>query len=73
MAQAPKEYSIVGKQTPRIDAYERVTAQQRSARQNHQHRYFQGGKTAGRESGHSSRKRQGTVVERRSHAPTLYF
>src|SRR5260370_3004032 len=27
MAQAPKEYSIVGKQTPRIDAYERVTGQ----------------------------------------------
>jgi xanthine dehydrogenase molybdenum-binding subunit len=27
MAQAPKEFSIVGKRTPRIDAYERVTGQ----------------------------------------------
>jgi xanthine dehydrogenase molybdenum-binding subunit len=27
MAQAPKEFSIVGKSTPRIDAYERVTGQ----------------------------------------------
>ena len=25
MAQVPKEFSIVGKRTPRIDAYERVT------------------------------------------------
>ena len=25
MAQTPKEFSIVGKRTPRIDAYERVT------------------------------------------------
>jgi CO/xanthine dehydrogenase Mo-binding subunit len=25
MAQTPKEFSIVGKSTPRIDAYERVT------------------------------------------------
>ncbi|MET0584874.1 MAG: hypothetical protein ABW099_08330, partial [Candidatus Binatia bacterium] len=27
MAQAQKEFSIVGKKTPRIDAYERVTGQ----------------------------------------------
>ncbi len=27
MAQAQKEYSVVGKKTPRIDAYERVTGQ----------------------------------------------
>ena len=27
MAQAQKEFSIVGKRTPRIDAYERVTGQ----------------------------------------------
>ena len=27
MAEAPKEFSIVGKRTPRIDAYERVSGQ----------------------------------------------
>ena len=27
MAQAPKEFSVVGKRIPRIDAYERVTGQ----------------------------------------------